>query len=81
MIRVEVRLYATLGTYRPDAPIGEAAVCELADGTTVRELLEGTLGVPPDQVKTVFVNAVSRRFDYILADGDRVGIFPPVAGG
>jgi sulfur-carrier protein len=81
MIQVEVRLYATLGTYRPDAPIGQAAVCELADGTTVRKLLEETLGVPPDRVKTVFVNAISRRFDYILADGDRVGIFPPVAGG
>jgi sulfur-carrier protein len=81
MIRVEVRLYATLGTYQPDVSIGEAAVCDLVDGTTVRKLLEETLGVPPDQVKTVFVNAVSQRFDYVLADGDRVGIFPPVAGG
>ena len=81
MIRVEVRLYATLRKYQPEVKIGEALVRELAEGTTVLKLLENELGVPPDEVKTIFVNGVSQSFDYVLADGDRVGIFPPVAGG
>lgn len=81
MIRIEARLYATLRKYQPERKVGEALVHELAEGTTVQKLLEEELGVPPDEVKTVFVNGVSRDFDYILADGDRVGIFPPVAGG
>ena len=84
VIRVEVRLYATLRKYHPEgknSEPGEALVCELAEGTTVQKLLENELGVPPGEVKTVFVNGLSRRFDHALADGDRVGIFPPVGGG
>ncbi len=81
MIRVEARLYATLRKYHPEGKVGETLVCELAEGTTVQKLLENELGVPPGEVKTVFVNGLSRRFDHALADGDRVGIFPPVAGG
>jgi molybdopterin converting factor small subunit len=84
VIRVEARLYATLKKYHPEgenSKSGEALVCELEEGTTVQKLLENELGVPPDEVKTVFVNGVSRRFDHVLADGDRMGIFPPVGGG
>ncbi len=84
MIRVEARLYATLRKYQPEGKSsepGEALVCELGEGTTVQEFLEKELGVPPGEVKSVFVNGVSRSFDHVLSDGDRVGIFPPVAGG
>ena len=81
MIRIEARLYATLRKYYPEGKVGEALVRELAEGTTVQKLLENELGVPPGEVKLVFVNGVSRSFDHVLADGDRVGIFPPVGGG
>jgi molybdopterin converting factor small subunit len=81
VIKIEARLYATLGKYHPEGKVGEALARELAEGTTVQKLLENELGVPPDEVKTVFVNGVSRSFDHVLADGDRVGIFPPVGGG
>jgi len=81
VIRVEARLYATLRKYHPEGKAGEALVYELTEGTTIQKLLENELGVPPGEVKTVFVNGISQSFDYVLADGDRVGIFPPVAGG
>jgi hypothetical protein len=51
----------------------------LVEGTTVQKVLEKELGA--GEVKTVFVNNVSRSFDHVLADGDRVGLFLPVAGG
>ena len=81
MIRVEARLYATLRKYHPEGKAGEALIYELAKGTTLQKLLENELGVPPDEVKTVFVNGISQSFDHVLADGDRIGIFPAVAGG
>ncbi len=84
VIRVEARLYATLKKYHPkgrNSELGEALVRELAEGTTVQKFLEKELGIPPGEVKIVFVNGVSRSFDHVLADGDRVGIFPPIAGG
>jgi len=81
VIRVEARLYATLRKYHPEGKAGEALIYELAKGTTLQKLLENELGVPPDEVKTVFVNGISQSFDHVLADGDRIGIFPAVAGG
>jgi sulfur carrier protein ThiS len=81
VIRVEARLYATLRKYQPEGKAGEALICELAERTTVQKLLENELGVPPGEVKTVFVNGITRKFDHVLADGDRVGIFHPVGGG
>jgi molybdopterin converting factor small subunit len=81
VIRVEARLYATLKKYHPEGKVGEALIRELADGTTVQKFLKDELRVPPDEVKIVFVNGITRRFDHVLADGDRVGIFPPVGGG
>jgi molybdopterin synthase sulfur carrier subunit len=81
VIKVEARLYATLKKYHPEGKVGEALVRELAEGTTVQKFLENGLGVPSDEVKTVFVNGIRRRFDHILSDGDRVGVFPPVGGG
>jgi molybdopterin converting factor small subunit len=81
VIRVEARLYATLRKCHPEGKVGEALVRELAEGTTVQKFLKDELGVPLDEVKIVFVNGITRRFDHVLADGDRVGIFPPVGGG
>jgi molybdopterin synthase sulfur carrier subunit len=81
VIRVEARLYATLKKYHPEGKAGEVLIRELAEGTTLQKFLENEMGVPPGEVKIVFVNGVSRSFDHVLTDGDRVGIFPPVAGG
>lgn len=80
-MRIEARLYATLSKYQPEYHAGDVMALDLAEGTTIRQLLEAELGVPPDEVKTVFVNGAIRDFDQPLSDGDRVGIFPPVAGG
>jgi molybdopterin converting factor small subunit len=53
---------------------------ELPEGATVGDLVE-YLHLPADQVKVVFVNNVIREAEYPLADGDELGIFPPVGGG
>jgi molybdopterin synthase sulfur carrier subunit len=80
MITVHVKLFATLRQYRPGLGIGEAFPIELPDGASVRDLIQ-TVGLPQDEVKIVFVNALFREPAHRLADGDEVGIFPPVGGG
>ena len=80
MLTVHVKLFATLRRYRPDLGIGEAFAVELPEGTTVQGLIRH-LDLPEDQVKIVFVNALFRPMDHILADGDELGIFPAVGGG
>ena len=80
MIDVQVKLFATLRRHYPEYGIGESMTVEVPTGTDVQSLL-GHLQIPPDQVKVVFVNHVIRDREHTLADGDRVGLFPPVGGG
>jgi molybdopterin converting factor small subunit len=80
MITVHVKLFATLRRYRPGLGLGEAFPVELQEGATVGDLVR-QLDLPAEEVKIVFVNALFRDLDHILADGDELGIFPPVGGG
>ena len=74
--RIEIRCYASLKPLEPpsaaDHPIGA--------GTTVGELL-GDLKISTAQIKLLFVNGRRADLGTILADGDRLGLFPPVGGG
>lgn len=80
MIRVKVKLFATLRRYYPDLGIGEGIEVELPDGATVGQLVRH-LGLPNDHVRVVFINGIARDESHPLADGDEVGMFPPVGGG
>jgi molybdopterin synthase sulfur carrier subunit len=82
MITVQVKLFATLRHLAgpPGLGIGQAFPVELPEGATVCDLVE-QLGLPPAQVKIVFVNGLVRTPEQILTDGDELGIFPPVGGG
>lgn len=80
MARVRVKLFATLRRFYPELGVGEALTIDLPDGSTVAELVR-QLRLPADHVRVVFVNGVSRDDTHPLADGDEVGIFPPVGGG
>ena len=80
MTTVHVKLFATLRHYKPGLGLGEAFPVDLPDGATVRDLVRH-LDLPEDQVKIIFVNALFRQMDHVLADGDELGIFPAVGGG
>ena len=80
MITVCVRLYATLRQLRPGLRIGEELPVELPNGATVGQLIQ-QLELPDEEVKLVFVNGIVRSRAHALADGDELGIFPPVGGG
>jgi molybdopterin converting factor small subunit len=78
---IELHLYASLRAYAPNASRGEDGnPTEVEDGITIRELL-AQLGVPAEAVKIIFLNGVQANGDETLKEGDRVGVFPPVAGG
>ena len=79
-MKIELRLFATLASHMPDKTDGDSQAIEISEGSTVAELLE-YLKIPADAVKIIFLNGVHARGDEILKQGDRVGVFPPVAGG
>ena len=72
---ITVNCFATLAQYAPP----EGALPQAA-GLSVAQTIE-LLGMPPQLVRTVFVNGRHAALDAVLNDGDRVGFFPAVAGG
>jgi len=80
-MKVECKLYSSLERrFREKRGTRPPLVFDLAENTTVSNLL-ADLDVPLASVKLIFVNGIHRDRDTILREGDRVGVFPPVAGG
>lgn len=78
-MRIKVKLFAILRKYAPTGSTAKQDL-ELSDGSTIRQALE-QLGVPEPKVAFVFVNSKRQKLDQPLADGDELGVFPPIAGG
>lgn len=79
-MQVNVALYATLIRYHPEQGRNKPFTVELPEGATIEELIE-KLGIGEGEVKQVFIRHKSRPFDFQLAEGDHVAIFPAIAGG
>ena len=77
---IHLALFAYLSQYQPDRQGGcQARSIDVADGATVGALI-ARLGLP-EGPRVVFVNGRHAADDQPLSDGDRLAIFPPVAGG
>lgn len=75
---VEVQLWSYLVKY---APRGHKRFnLELGPETNIGLLLS-TLEIPPEEQKVVLVNGRQARDHTPLADGDKVIVFPSIAGG
>ena len=81
---IEVRLYANLapvGRPLPHLANGAAGFeIEARSGLTVRDLVTET-AIPAADVAVVMINHGRGSLDSPLGDGDRLGLFPAVAGG
>ena len=73
---IELKCYATLAPLSPP----NADAFPILPGETVLDVMT-RLSIPAEEIKIIFVNGVAAALDRPLADGDRVGVFPPVGGG
>lgn len=80
MIEVDVRLFGNLRSLHPGIKPGEALRLTLPDEATIAQL-QTALSIPGETVKIVFVNGVVCESGHVLGHGDRIGVFPPIAGG
>ena len=80
MITVHARLFATLRRHYPELELGETMPVTLPNNSTIDDLIR-QLDLPPAEIKIVFVNGLVKTLGDPLADGDEIGIFPPVGGG
>jgi molybdopterin converting factor small subunit len=83
-MQVTLKLYASLGAFLPPGAERNQVPVDVADGTTVRELLDRHR-VPPEACHLVLLNGVFQapaiRGAVRLSPGDAVAVWPPVAGG
>ena len=80
-MNIELNLYASLARYLPrEADKPSNRIRSVSEGTTIESLLLH-LQVPMGRVKLIFLNGIHAHGDEVLKDGDRVGVFPAVAGG
>lgn len=77
-MRIDVRLFATLRPYIKG--IYDEGTMEFPPGTTVQHIITA-LKIPDGEVRLIFVNGKHETLEYVLSDGDRLGLFPPVGGG
>lgn len=79
-MHIDVALFAHLSEFQPDGRGGRGArAFDLAEGTTIGDVIE--MLRLPDEPRVLFVNGARATEDGVLAEGDRLAIFPPVAGG
>jgi len=79
-MKVKVQLYAILAKYLPSNAENKTAILELAEGTTVKGILE-ELKIPEAMPKILLVNGRNTELDKVVVEGDTISIFPPIAGG
>jgi molybdopterin converting factor small subunit len=79
-VQVIVKLFASLARFSPGGLPGTPFEMTLSESATVQALLDH-LNMPPEEIKVAFVNGLIRDLDWVLTQGDEVGIFPPIGGG
>jgi sulfur-carrier protein len=73
---IELKLFASLSKFTPR----EGERLPIEPGQTVGDIL-ATIGMPAEKAKLIFINGLKGTLETPLNGGERVGLFPPVAGG
>ena len=73
---IQLKLFAGLAALAPP----DARRLAIEPAASVRSVLD-RLGIPTAKAHLIFIDGVKRSLDTPLSGGERVGIFPPVAGG
>jgi molybdopterin converting factor small subunit len=81
-MKLEIVLFAGLVCDNPDLQChGKKEFHqEFPDGLTIR-VLRDLLGINPAMPLIIMVNNHGEREEFVVSDGDRVALFPPIGGG
>jgi uncharacterized protein with PIN domain len=75
MVTAAFRFYEELNDFLARDQRGREFTCRCARAATTKHMIEA-LGVPHTEVELVLVNGASVGFGHVLADGDRVSVYP-----
>ncbi|MBN1495896.1 MAG: Mut7-C ubiquitin/RNAse domain-containing protein [Spirochaetes bacterium] len=75
MYRVTIRFYEELNDFLPPERRKRDFEFEFSGRRSIKDLIE-SLGVPHVEIDLILVNGESVGFDRIVADGDRISVYP-----
>jgi uncharacterized protein with PIN domain len=75
MVTATFRFYEELNDFLAPERRYQAFACACARGATAKHMIEA-LGVPHTEVELILVNGESVGFGRVLAEGDRVAVYP-----
>ena len=78
MVTATFRFYADLNDFLPRERRGRDVTTPCARNATVKHMVEA-IGVPHTEVALLLVNGESSGFERLLAEGDRVAVYPGFA--
>lgn len=76
MMKIRLRLFASLMKWLPDNPIDHM----LEKPMTLGEFLKGK-GIPEENTTIYMCNGIISNLEYVLRDGDDIEVFPLMDGG
>jgi molybdopterin converting factor small subunit len=77
---IQLTLYASLASHLPETSGGNACSIEVREGAAVKDvLLQLKIGL--EIPKIIFLNGIHAGLESVLKNGDRLAVFPPIAGG
>lgn len=79
-LQVEVKFFGGIENFIPGTQFNRTIQIDIPQEYTVRMLLK-KINVPDEIAIFFLVNDVYKDFDVILFNGDKISIFPAVAGG
>ncbi len=79
-MQVRVGLNASLRRYIPEGAEGSPFPLDVSAGVSALEIL-ALLGIPPERAHVVTIDGQQVDSDTIVAEGQEVSYFPPLAGG
>jgi sulfur carrier protein ThiS len=77
---INVQLFAYFRKEIPGLDAEGRKPVSLPEKARVSDLLNA-LGIPAGRYKLIILNGLHCKEDKMLSEGDRVSIFPPIAGG
>lgn len=75
MVQVTLRFYEELSDFLPTEKKKQDFSVAFPLARSVKDLIE-SLGVPHVEVDLILVNGKTKTFDYLVADGDRISVYP-----
>ncbi len=78
MTTATFRFYQQLNAFLPADHRGRDITCSCARAATTKHMIEA-LGVPHTEVELLLVNGEPAGFERLIADGDRIAVYPTFA--